>query len=282
VSEPAAWSGPADLVEAVRRLAGRPRVLVGVDFDGTLAPLVADRDDARPLPAASSALHRLAAAPDTWVAFVSGRTLADLRRLADPPPAAVLVGSHGAEVKLPGGADRLATGTAGGPSGELDAAAAALLARVTRAVAAIVHEHPGTVIETKPTTAVLHTRRSSREVAQRAVDAALTGPGRWPGVYVVPGKEVVELAVTAVSKGVALQRLQVVLGIPPGGALYAGDDVTDEGAFAVLDPGAGDVTVKVGDGETAAGHRLPGPQQVAELLTLLAAARGLERHESGR
>ena len=38
----------------------------------------------------------------------------------------------------------------------------------------------------------------------------------------------------------------------PEPTLYLGDDVTDERAFEALDPDAGDVTVKVGDGDTAA------------------------------
>jgi trehalose-phosphatase len=242
---------------------------VAVDFDGTLAPLVDDRHSARPLPAATAALQRLAATPDTVVAFVSGRSLADLRRLAQPPAPAVLVGSHGAEVDLPAGSTR--ADRAGEPA--LDARTQALLRRVTAATESIAADHPGALVETKPTTAVLHTRRSTPEVGERARTAALTGPGSWPGVHVTHGKDVVELAVTDVSKGIALQRLLAELAIGPGATLYLGDDVTDERAFAVLDPAAGDVTVKVGPGATAAAHRLPTPEAVATLLTHLAAAR---------
>jgi trehalose-6-phosphatase len=46
--------------------------------------------------------------------------------------------------------------------------------------------------------------------------------------------------------------------------------VTDERAFAVLDDAAGDVTVKVGDGPTAARHRVRDPEAVADLLVGLA------------
>jgi trehalose-phosphatase len=84
------------------------------------------------------------------------------------------------------------------------------------------------------------------------------------------GKEVVEIAVTDVTKGTALLRLRGLLRLPAaGGVLYVGDDVTDERAFAVLDDDAGDVTVKVGDGPTAARHRVPTPEAVATLLHTL-------------
>jgi trehalose 6-phosphate phosphatase len=49
--------------------------------------------------------------------------------------------------------------------------------------------------------------------------------------------------------------------------VYFGDDVTDEFAFRRL--GEDDVSVKVGQGETAARHRVDGPEDVAEALRLL-------------
>ena len=50
-----------------------------------------------------------------------------------------------------------------------------------------------------------------------------------------------------------------------------GDDVTDEDAFAALEPE--DVGVKVGAGETAAEFRIDSPASVAVLLELLTEAR---------
>ena len=58
-----------------------------------------------------------------------------------------------------------------------------------------------------------------------------------------------------VSKGAALDRLRERIGADA--VLFAGDDVTDETAFARLRPG--DVGVKVGEGDTAAEHRVPDP-----------------------
>jgi trehalose-phosphatase len=107
-----------------------------------------------------------------------------------------------------------------------------------------------------------------REDAVKAAKAAAQGPGSWPGVRMTLGKEVVDLTVVDVDKGVALLRLRDALGLPAGsgGVVYIGDDVTDEHAFAVLDDATGDVTVKVGAGQTGAQHRIDDPEAVADVL----------------
>jgi Trehalose-6-phosphatase len=62
------------------------RLLVALDFDGTLAPLVDNPDDARMTPRARDALVRLAGAENTVVALVSGRGLANLRTVSEADP----------------------------------------------------------------------------------------------------------------------------------------------------------------------------------------------------
>jgi trehalose-phosphatase len=252
------------LVAALAGLARRPKVLLALDFDGVLAPIVLDPDAAAPLPRSADALAALAALDGVHLALVSGRTLADLRRLAAAPASAALVGSHGAQVAGENGADL-------GVAARLDPAARALLARASAALHEISGRHPGTAVEDKPAGTVLHTRGAARDVAERATREVVTAPGGWPGVQLVLGKEVVDLSVVAVTKGVALQALREGLGLDSGGVLYVGDDLTDERAFAVLDDGGGDVSVKVGPGETAARHRVADPEAVADLLATLVA-----------
>jgi trehalose-phosphatase len=252
---------PSDRARLVRALEGfvaQGRVLVAMDFDGTLAPIVEDPDAARPLPQAVQAVRALAALPRTHVAVVSGRPRAHLRRLLDPPDGMVVVGSHGAEVD---------------EDDPLDDDELALLARLHDAVVGLVKAHPGTQLEEKPTAVVLHTRTADRDQARAATREALEGPARWPGVHVMRGKEVVELAVTDMTKGRALQRLRADLGLERGGVFFAGDDATDERAFAVLDDDGGDVTVKVGEGRTEARHRVAGPGELADVLALVARGR---------
>lgn len=251
---------PDDLHRALGELAGRKRILLALDFDGVLAPIVAQPEAARPLPASREPLERLSRAPGVTLALVSGRALASLRSVASPPDGAVLVGSHGAE-----------TGTGDGDESVLDPERATLLQRVVGALEEVVSASPGTAVETKPAGAVLHTRGAERPVADAATAAVLQGPADWPGVHLTRGKEVVELSVVSTDKGRAVQRLRADIGADA--VLYVGDDVTDEHAFGVLEPGAGDVGVKVGDGDTAAAYRVADPEQVAELLVELAALR---------
>ena len=62
---------PADLQRAFDEIALVPRLLVTSDFDGTLAPIVSNPADARPLPAAAESLAALADLPGTAAALIS-------------------------------------------------------------------------------------------------------------------------------------------------------------------------------------------------------------------
>jgi trehalose 6-phosphate phosphatase len=262
---------PAALVEAVEAMVRRSSILIGLDFDGVLAPIVEDREAARALPGSLDAASALADLPGVEVALVSGRSLASLGHvtaLTEEAPV-TLVGSHGAELRLRPGLDAAPADTEA--AGSLTDAETALLHGVIDALQEIVaaEDDPGLDVEVKPSAAVLHTRRADHDAAQRAEAAALAGPGSWSGVHAIRGKSVVELTVTETSKGVALQRLRSLLTVES--VLYAGDDVTDETAFMALGPD--DVTVKVGPGATHAAYRLDGPEDVRELLQLVVAER---------
>lgn len=244
------------LDDALARLLAQRPVLVALDFDGVLSPIVERPEQARPTAPSAAALRRLVGTDGVHVALVSGRSLADLRNVADPPAGVVLVASHGAEVD-------------GAPPPDVPAD---LLARVTAAIEDVVARHPGTTVEHKPSAAVLHTRRAADDVAAAATSAALQSVSGIDGAHVIEGKRVVEVTVVRADKGTALRGLRERLGVRA--VLYAGDDVTDENAFATLDPTAGDIGVKVGTGATAATHRVDGPAEVAVLLSTLAGLLG--------
>src|SRR2546430_2674998 len=93
--EPRTDAGRAGL-RAVRADPGR--ALVAVDYDGTLAPIVADPGQARPAPGALDALRRLAGTLGA-LAIVTGRPAAEVVRLGglDAVPGLVVAGQYGAE-----------------------------------------------------------------------------------------------------------------------------------------------------------------------------------------
>jgi trehalose 6-phosphate phosphatase len=239
---------PGDLRTALASLAARRPLLVASDYDGVLAPLVGDPSAARPLPGVAPALARLAAADGVTVALVSGRGVADLQATSGLTGPFRWVGSHGAEFDGPIPAEL---------AGRRDALAARL--------APLVSGVPGARLEVKPASVAVHVREvGDRDAAaallddaHRAADSSLT---------LKPGKEVLEIAVTDADKGSALLRLAGELGAVA--TLYLGDDRTDEDAFRALS--GDDVTVKIGDGTTAAAHRVADPAAAVVLLEHLA------------
>jgi trehalose-phosphatase len=241
---------PAELLDAAARLCARRPLLLALDFDGVLAPIVQRPMDARPLAGTRRLVEELAATEGVTVALVSGRARADLRTVSGlgDVPGVLLVGSHGAEVD--------------GPPPQLDAAAAERLERVQAALHDVAARYPGAAVETKPSAGVLHTREVARDQADGATQDGLRAVAGIDGVHVVRGKEVVEVAVTEASKGAAVESLRASLGA--AGVLYAGDDRTDETVLRSLGPD--DVGVKVGPGDTAAPYRVASPAAVRELL----------------
>ena len=250
---------PGDLLDALDAFARNDRVLVALDFDGVLAPIVDVPGDARALPDSSSAVATLVGLPRADVALVSGRALADLREVASPPSGTLLVASHGAEVD--------------GVPTPLDDDAQARLSAVLTGLEQVVAAHPGTRVETKPAGGVLHTRLAARETAAAAREAVRRGVGSQEGVHAMVGKEVVELSVVRADKGTALTALRGRLDVDA--VMYVGDDTTDETVFAVLRDG--DVGIKVGPGETAARYRVADPAAVAVVLTHLTRLLALPR-----
>jgi trehalose-phosphatase len=192
------------------------------------------------------------------VALVSGRDLATLAVLTGigPDDAIALIGSHGAQTSLEQAPDTTF----------LDDAATTRLAALRAELEEIQSRYPQVRLEHKPAAVVLHTRGVEPSVAAAATTAARTVGEQYPGVHVMPGKEVVELTVLEANKGTAIVSLARATG--SDATLYLGDDVTDERAFAALDPASGHLTVKVGQGETLAAQRVPDPEAAVKLLEL--------------
>ncbi len=263
---------PSALVAALDEAARVDRLLVALDFDGTLAPFETDPERSRALPASVAALGRLVGLPGTTVALVSGRALEALAQLAEesglPAERLALVGSHGLEVRWTDGTVQPVDLTA--QESQALAEADARLTEIARAA-----EEKGVAgawVGRKPVSVTLHTRPvEDRKQAGKLEARAIAAGESLPGVWVLPGKRVVELTVRRGDKGRAVVALAGRAHV--AAVLYAGDDVTDEHAFAVLRPERGDVGIHVGPGRTAAQFRVDGLLDVADALTRLSAAR---------
>ncbi len=243
------------LGEELRRLASVPVLLVATDYDGTLAPLVDNPSDAVANTESIAALRALGRADDSYAALISGRSLEDLRTVAQMDDSIRMVGSHGSEFDV-------------GFASLLDQQSSDLRSQLLAACHQIAAETTGRV-EEKPAGLAFHTRGSDPTQSAAALDAITAGPATWDGVFRRDGHDVVELTVTSTHKGDALERIRGEVGATA--VLFLGDDTTDEDAFLTLR--GPDVGIRVGDGETAAEYRVDSPDTVARILALLSELR---------
>lgn len=243
---------PADLTQALTAAARVDRLLITSDFDGTLAPIVNNPADARPLRDAAKALVALSELPGISTALISGRALEVLRDLSGMPAAVHLVGSHGAEFD----------------SGFTHPIDRALLDTIAGELQAIAASRPGVTVELKPASVALHVRNAEPAVADSALLQAHAASKAWDA-ELTEGKAVLEFAVITTDKGEAIDILRDEH--KASTVIYFGDDVTDEKAFRRLRDG--DVGVKVGPGETLATYRVDEPEDVGAALKYLLDAR---------
>lgn len=231
-----------------------PGALLAFDVDGVLAPLVDHVDQSALSAGVDTALAELARR--TPVTLLSGRSLESLRSLLEFPPDLYVIGSHGLEVH---GGDGLAL------SADEQDVYDVLTTLGRRAVAEC---GDGAWLEHKPASVALHTRLANGPAVPAAVGSLVAAAVTVPGVTVKAGHDVVELLVRATDKGTAL--LELAARVHATTVVFLGDDRTDEDAFARMGPG--DVSVRVGPGETIARYRLPGTTAVAEFVSRLAQA----------
>lgn len=231
--------------------ASAQNLLVVSDFDGTLAGFSIDATDVPVNARSLAALTRLAGMPSTHVAVLSGRHLEGLMQVCHLRAPIAFAGSHGNESSV-----------AGEPTPEQQEA----LDFVDRQLAEILDE-PGAFVERKPFQRVAHVFRLAMQDPARAEELLALAAKIDPGAtHMTAGKQILEFSATDVNKGTWLAGERDRVGADV--TVFLGDDVTDENGFRVL--GGSDVGIKVGEGETLAGERVAGVEEVSDWLTQLA------------
>lgn len=252
------------------RIVQKRKLLLCLDYDGTLSEIAAHPAEARPVPRARRMLRALAAHRErAAVAIISGRDLATLRALLRPAGGVWMAGSHGIEIIDPRGKRYCQRASP---------LARAEIAKIRAWIKREVRPRDGFVIEDKRIAIALHYRNAKPAIAAvlRASLRELVET-RCPSVAILHGKMVDEFIPRGLGgKGAAVRIIQRLIAQPKLTPVYFGDDTTDEDAFRELRRDG--VTIRVGGARRSwAQFRVASPAMVVialdELLAKLEAMR---------
>lgn len=225
--------------------------LLAFDFDGTLAPIVASRDDAQMRVPTRRLFERVSERYP--VAVISGRARRDVASRLGEARVPWVVGNHGLE---PGGDMRRFE---------------RMVARARPALEQALAGQRGVDVEDKRYSLAIHYRmhRNKRDARLAIARAVASLPD---AMRVTAGKLVVNVVpADAPNKGDALLALRSR--VKADVAIYVGDDVTDEDVFVIDEPGSL-LAARVGRSvRSAAPYYLRDQREVDALLDLLVKAR---------
>lgn len=228
------------------------------DFDGTLCALAPTPDAVALAPEVPALLTLLRKRTANAVAIVTGRPIADIDHFLAPLTLPI-AGSHGAERRgLDGAIEQIGFGDP-------------RLLQLQQDMKVFVADHAGLLLESKGAGLALHFRAAPQwaGLVEQTLTDAIAPHG---GAFVLqPGKMVFEVKPKGVDKGIAIRRFMEDAPFSGRVPLFAGDDLTDEKGFAVVNA-IGGLSVKIGDGETIAGLRLESVDAFIAWLTRVAAA----------
>ncbi|MCD4526476.1 trehalose-phosphatase [Nocardioides sp. cx-173] len=206
--------------------------IVGLDFDGTLSPIVEDPSQAHIHPDAPQVLLDLALQVAA-VAVITGRPARQALDLGGLEEVGNAIGDAGKELYLFGqyGNERWSS-TNRRVIGPRPPAGLASFERelprvLRRAEAADAH------LEDKVLSVAVHTRRlPDPEAAFRRLLPEIQELAARHDLVVEPGRQVIEVRSDGIHKGLVVERLAEELGA--GGFLFAGDDLGDVEAFEAV------------------------------------------------
>lgn len=246
----------SDLQAAVRNLLpAHETVALCLDFDGTLAPIVPDPNDAILPDETREQLAGLAANPVVDIAVISGRALEDIRSRVDIA-GIKYAGNHGLE--LQGVADMRVH-----PA--LDRYRPAL-ERTAEQLELELQPVPGCFIEDKYATLTVHHRRADTDDGSFVIATVQSLVDSEDGLSMSVDKQAVEVCPDIdYHKGDAIEELIDIDSDPL--VIYLGDAQTDVDAFRTLAAADNDtIQVSVGSDLPASGYHLESPADVERFL----------------
>ncbi len=234
------------------------RFALFLDFDGTLVD-IAERPEAVLVePGLPTTLARLRDRLDGALALVSGRPIKTLDRFLDPERFDA-AGLHGLEQRV---------------AGELFPCDPATHPELRRAVANLhlgLDGQPGVIIEDKGCSVAIHWRLRPDFAGEATAMVEREAERLAPRYRLQLGKAVAELLPAHAGKGPVIEwflQRRPYRGRRP---IFIGDDLTDEHGFAAVNRLDG-LSVRVGDGDTIARHRIRTPADVRHRLARWAAS----------
>jgi len=228
-----------------------------LDIDGTILEIAPSPEGVEVPVGMVPLLQRLCLKLDGAVAFVSGRTVAAIDALFEPLKLPT-VGVHGGEIRVSG--DRTT----------IDESLAGELQRALPLLRDAIAPLQGVWLENKRCAIALHYRNVPERGREVLKVAELVVAGLGPTFAVLVGKCVVEIRPRHLTKGLGMQRLMEHQPFRGRSPIFAGDDVTDEDAFELVNQ-LGGISVRVGaPAPTAATYTLADPDQLRRWLLEIA------------
>jgi trehalose-phosphatase len=256
-------------IETIVPIDKNRRLILFLDYDGTLTPIVAHSQEAvldDKMRATLIALVQLCP-----IAIISGRDSADLRQRVGINQI-YYVGNHGLEFIAPDGNNIIHEQSLGFLP-QLDLAAYQLRAALSPI--------EGCEVERKRFAIAVHYRNVPFQRVSEVKLQVTAMKAAYPTLRLLHGKKILELQPDIPwDKGTALNWLIQAMRLDPQRlvALYLGDDLTDEDAFKVVKHIGVGILVATRRKHTAARYRLSDVNAVHSFLTLMV---GGLRHNAG-
>lgn len=209
-----------------------PETVVGLDFDGTLAPIVDDPEKARIHPDADAVLVDLAAQV-LAVAVITGRPARQALDLGGLEEVGDDIAAVGKDLYLFGqyGNERWSSSARRVVGPRPPAGLASFERELPRALRRV--DAPGAYVEDKGLAVAVHTRRlDDPEASFQRLLPELRDLAQRHDLVVEPGRNVIEVRSPGVHKGGAVRTL--VEELDAGGFVFAGDDLGDLEAFEAV------------------------------------------------